>query len=122
MHLATMVRLMIEDVRQRIDELLLDIGRPADGPIAHLAGEVVIAKPRHIGDDACILGDPRRTQRAEVVMQNGVEPRRSFALAGQALHPDAIADQKVIERAVHRAEKGAVVGAVLGIGSVAAAA
>ena len=60
-HLAAMVRLVIEDVRQCIAELLLDIGRPANGSIAHPTAEVVLAEPLHKSDDARVLGLSRRT-------------------------------------------------------------
>ena len=61
----------------------------------------------------------RGRQRGEVVEQDGIETRGRLALAGEALHPDAVADQEMVERAVHRFEEGAAVGAVLGIGQFA---
>jgi hypothetical protein len=47
-----------------------------------------------------------------------VEPRRRIPLAGEAIHPDPIADEKMVERPVHRLEEGAVIGAILGIGEL----
>ena len=69
-----------------------------------------------------VLGAARRPQGREIVVQDGVEARRLFARAGEAPHPDAVADQQMIERAVQRLEEGAAVGAVVGVGTVAAAA
>ena len=59
----------------------------------------------------------RRAARkaVEIVIEDGVEAWRQFALAGEAPHPDAVADQQMIERAVQRLEEGAAVGAVIGV-------
>jgi len=43
---------------------------------------------------------------------------RRAALPGEALHPDAVADQDVIQRGVQRAEEGAAIGAIIGIGQL----
>ena len=63
-----------------------------------------------------VLGAARGAQGGEVVVEDGVEALRHIALAGEALHPDAVADQQVVERAVQRLEEGAAVGAVVGVG------
>ena len=65
-----------------------------------------------------ILGGSRRTQRCQFLEQNGVETRRCVALAGQALHPNAVADQKMIKRAMHRLEEGAMISAILRVGQL----
>ena len=67
MHLTAVVSLMIEDMRQCVDELLLDTGRPADRSIAYRAREVLLAESLDKCDDACVFGNPRRAQRAELV-------------------------------------------------------
>jgi len=47
---------------------------------------------------------------------------RRIALPGQALHPDAVPDQEMIERAMHRLEEGAMTGKKSASGNCAAAA
>src|SRR6476646_1824925 len=51
----------------------------------------------------------------EIVVEDCIEARRVFALTGEAPHPDAVADQKMIESAVQRSEKGAPVGAIVSL-------
>jgi hypothetical protein len=113
---------VIEDVGQGENELLLDVGRPADGPVADLAGKVLLGEAPDIGDDARILRRPRRAQASEVVKKDGIEPGGSVALAGQALHPDPVADQEMVERAMDRLEEGTVVARYAASGSSATAA
>src|SRR5665811_2200486 len=71
-----------------------------------------------IAADARVLAAARRPQGYEIVVQGRIKARRQFALAGKAPHPDAVADQQVIERAVHRLEEGAAVGAIVGVGQL----
>jgi len=46
-------------------------------------------------------------------MENRIERGRRRTLAGEAVHPDAIPREKVVQRSVHRAEEGAMVRAVI---------
>src|SRR5882724_3864627 len=48
-------------------------------------------------------------------MEDRIEPLRLLAFAGEAMHPDAVAEQQMVQRAVQRAEEGAAIGAIVGI-------
>jgi hypothetical protein len=113
MGLAAMVGLVIEPVRERRNEAGDHrLGRRhaaiADGPLERLIAERI-----DDGNDALILRLPSRAQRREILEQDRIEPVLRLALAGDALKPDAVGDQQMIERAMHRAEEGAAVGAIV---------
>ena len=77
MHLPAMMGLVVEHVQQRQRQLLLDVAGIADGAVADGAGESLGRERGDIGDDARILRLPGRTQMAEVVMLDSVEPGRA---------------------------------------------
>jgi hypothetical protein len=95
---------------------LLDGGGPADSRVADLSRQVRVAEPIDKGHDARVFPDPGVAQRLELLEQDRVEPRRSVAFTGQPPHPDAVCDQEMIERAVHRLEERPAVRAVIRIG------
>ena len=115
MGVAAVVGLMIEQMQQDVLQRLA----------VWLARHVLVVKDlAEIGlaigsdqiDQACIFGDPAAQKFAAIVMDDGVEPSRMFAGAGQALQPDAIGQQQMIQRAVQAAEENAGGPAVLFLG------
>ena len=95
--------------------MLLDLRRRARRAIAERALEIGVREALDVSDDAAVLRLPRRPQRREIVVEDRVELLRLVAFAGEAMHPDAVAEQQVVERPVQRAEEGAAVGAVVGV-------
>ena len=116
MRLAAVMRLVVEEMQQQRHQRLLDLSRVAQRAIAHEPVEVGLAQPRDIGGDAGVLGLPRRPQLAEIVVEDAFEALRRITRAGEAAHPDPVADQDVVQRAVQRAEEGAAIGAVVFVG------
>ena len=112
--MGLVVEPVIEGGHQGLHELLG--GR--DAAIADDAGDAPVVETRDPVDDALVLRLACHAKVVEPLVQDGVETVGCVALAGEALHPDAVGGQQVIERAVHRLEEGALVGAVLGIGEV----
>ena len=51
-----------------------------------------------------------------VVVNDGIQLVGMLALAGEALHPDAVGDEQMIERAVHALEEGADIAAIVDLG------
>src|ERR1700688_1394269 len=100
MRLAAVVGLAIEEMIERGGEYLLDIGGIAEGAIADDASEVRLAQTFDIFVDCFVLGAPRRAKLSRILEQNDIEAFRQLALAGESLHPDAIADQQMVEGAV----------------------
>ena len=115
MRLAAVVGLVVEEMIERRRQRLLDLLRPHDGPVAERAGEVGLGQFLDIAADPLVLGAAGGAQRREVVIKDGVQALRHLALAGEACHPDAVADQQVVEGAVQRLEEGAAVGPVGGL-------
>jgi hypothetical protein len=64
-------------------------------------------------DDAPVLGLARGTKLVERVEQDRIQPVRRLALAGEALHPDPVGREQMIERAVDRFEERAAIGAIV---------
>src|SRR5260370_26913760 len=116
MRLAAMMRLMIEEMEQQRREILLDLDRAARRPVAQGSGEIGLAEAADIGADARILDASCGAQLGEIVVEDRIERRRLAALAGEAMHPDTVAKQEMIQRSVQRSEKGAAIGAIVGIG------
>jgi hypothetical protein len=116
MCLAAVVRLVVEEMVERGRQRLLDLDRPHESAVADGAGKVGVCQSSDIVADARILRGPRRPQWGEVVIEDGIEAFRQFARASEAGHPDAIADQQVIQGPVQRLEEGAAVGAVVCLG------
>ena len=116
MRLTAVMRLMIEEMVERGAKRLLDVARVGERAVAQREREVGLGAGIDPRADPRILGTARRAQRREIVVQDGVEPRGMLAAAGEAAHPDAVGEQQVIERAVHRLEERAAVGAIVGVG------
>src|ERR1700722_11241179 len=115
MGLAPVMRLVVEEMIERLAQDLLDLGRVGDGRIAEACVERLVVEPVDIGLDAPVLDLSRTAQIVKILVQNGVEPRRRLALAREAAHPEAIAHEKMIERALQGFEEGAAIGAVIRI-------
>jgi hypothetical protein len=63
------------------------------------------------GNDTLVLCFACSGKRIQVFEEHGIECRRRFAGAGEALHPYPVGDDQMIERAMERAEEGAAVAA-----------
>ena len=96
-------------------ERLLDVARIGDRAVAEAPGEVGIGEALDIAGDAASSASRGRAQLREIVEQDGVEPVRALARAGEAAHPDAVGDEEVVQRAVHRLEERAAIGPVVGV-------
>jgi hypothetical protein len=113
--LAAMVRLVIEKMIERRSKRLLDILRIDNGAVSDRLREVGLAQGAYVPSNAFIFVPAGRTQLVEIVIEDRVQARRDFTLAGEAPHPDTIADQKMIERAVQRLEENTTIGTIVGI-------
>src|SRR5262245_15057126 len=115
MRLAAMVRLVIEKMIKRRSKRLLDILRIDNGAVADRLREVGLAQGAYVSSNAFIFVPAGGPQLVEIVIEDGVQARRDFTLAGEPLHPDTIADKKMIEGAVQRLEENTTIGTVVGI-------
>ena len=115
MRLAAMVGLVVEEMIERRRQRLLDGLRVDHGAIADDAVEVVAAQAGDVAADENVLAAAGGAQGAEIFIQDGIEAFRGFAGAGEAPHPDTVADQQVVQGSVQRFEEGAAVGAVIGV-------
>src|SRR6185369_17173780 len=113
--LTAMVGLVVEEVQEKRGQLLLNVSRIARGAIAYGAIELSRAEAADIGLDPRVLGMPRLPERCEIVEQDRRQLSRLLAFPGESMHPDAIAEQKMIQRAVQRTKECATISAVLGI-------
>ena len=103
-----MVRLMIEQMRENVVEWLLmrDAARRAVGDQAPIGFLLEVFDDT---DDASILGRSSRGELQPVVVQDRVQPIRMLAFAGEALEPDPVGQEQVVERA-WRLEKNTPIG------------
>src|SRR5712664_2926216 len=115
MRLTAVMCLVVEPVVERRHQRLHELIRRRDATVADDALEPGLVETVDPGDDAPVLGSARGAEVGQALVQDRVQPVRRLALAGEALHPDAVRGQQVVQRAVHRFEEGALVGAVLGI-------
>jgi hypothetical protein len=97
--LTAVVRLVVEQVRQDVGKRLL---------VRHAAGRMVDDRPG-IGlfveaidhaREALVLCRSGRGKLQPVVVEDRVQPVRVIAFAGEALQPDPVGDEQVVERAV----------------------
>ena len=116
MSLTAVMGLVIEEVNQERRQLLLDLHRAAGRAIAQRALEIRFAQRADVIDDALVLPPARLAEPGEILMEDRIELAGRLALAGEALHPDPVAHEQMIEGAVQRAEEGPVVGAVVAVG------
>src|SRR5882672_181202 len=108
-----MVGLVIEEMRQhprqrRFMELAGHVAiaeRAADGFVAEAADEA---------EDARILDLACRPEIGERVVENLVQSLDAARHSLETAHPDAIADEDVVERRMNRAEEGRPIRAVVG--------
>src|SRR5450432_2672289 len=106
-----MVGLVVEEMVERGRQFLLDVGRPYESAIADGSGQIGLAQRADIDADGFVLRAAALPQAGKVVIQDGIETGRYLALAGEALHPDAVADQEMVKGAVQRLEVDTPVGA-----------
>jgi hypothetical protein len=113
MGLSSMMCLVIEEMIQCFAQPLLDLRRLGDRGIAEACRKCRIVESFDIGLDAPILELARPPKLGKIVEQNGIEPGRRLALARESAHPDAVADEEMVQRAVERFEERTAVGSVV---------
>jgi hypothetical protein len=116
MCVTAMVGLVVEPVVERGRQLLHELFRRRDPAVTDHAGQPRLVETVDVGNDAPVLGLARRPEVGQALVHDGVEPIRRLTLAGEAFHPDAIGGEQMVQRAVHRLEERAFVGAILAIG------
>src|SRR5260221_8143456 len=116
MRLAAMVRLVAEEMQQQRREILLDLGRIARRAIADDPGKVGVVETVDIGENARILGLTRRAPLGGIVIKDGVELVARRARAGEALQPNAVAEEEMVQGPMQGAEEGAAIGTVVALG------
>ena len=117
MRLAAVMGLVVEEMRKRRRQPLRHGAHVGDGHIGEAAGERLFAERADPVDDALVLGLARAAQLGEIDVEDRVQRGRRVALAGEALHPDAVGHEYVVQRAAHRLEEGAGVAAELFLAS-----
>jgi hypothetical protein len=115
MCLAAVMRLMIEKMIKRRGKHLFYVLWVNDGTEADRFNEIVLAQCADVVENAFIFHASRCPQLHEIVVEDCIETGRDSTLGGEAAHPDAIADQEVVEGAVQRFEEGAPIGAIVPI-------
>ena len=118
MGLAPMVGLMIEKMVKRGGQHLLYGLWVNHGAKTDRFGQVLFTQGTDVSADAFVFEAARGTQLREVVKKDCVEARWCLTLAGEASHPDTIADEQMVERAVQRFKENTAVGAVVSIGNL----
>lgn len=113
MRLTAMMGLMIEPMRKSWSQFLDEPLGAGDTLIGNRSGNTCFVERFNIGHNPGIFGLACGAQRLECLTQDCVEPVRRIALAGEALHPDTIRREKVIQRAVDRFEKSTAISLVL---------
>jgi len=112
MRLAAMVSLVVEQVGENLTPFLRERLARRGRVLQHAFEGGVIERP-DVAREAIVLVGARERKRATILMENGVEAVRVIAFAGEALEPNAVGEQQMIERAVHALEEGADVAAVI---------
>src|SRR5712671_1061895 len=112
--MPTVVGLMVEPVRQRRRQLLLEFFRRRDAAVFDRPSDAAIIKPVDKIDNPPVLRRARGAEVVETLEQDRVQPVRRVALAGKPLHPDPVGREQMmmIEGAMDRSEKGAAIGAI----------
>src|SRR5690606_8612277 len=96
MRLAAMMRLMVEEMRQRRRKSLRYRPHVCHGDIGEASSKILVAEavdPRH---DPRILRLARRTQRRQIRMQDRVELRGGRAFARKALQPYPVGNKHMV--------------------------
>lgn len=106
MRLSTMMRLMIEQMGKGRRDALADRAHVADRRIGEAPGDVAAIKSIDPVNQAGILLHPRGLQCIVFLEQDGIKCPRCFAIAGEAIEPDAVGYEQVVERSVHGFEEG----------------
>ena len=85
--LAAVVGLVVEPMRQRRGQLLLELFRRRNAAVLDGPLDTPVVEPLDKIDDPPVLGFARGTEFVEGLEQDRIEPVRRRALAGKALHP-----------------------------------
>src|SRR5882724_7781816 len=104
--------LVIEEMRQHPRQRCF-MGLAGHVAIAEGAGDRIVAEAADEAEDARILNLARRPEIGEFVVENLIQPLDTTRHAFEAAHPDAIADEYVVERRANRAEERRPIRAVV---------
>jgi hypothetical protein len=104
MGLPTVMRLVIEHMRQNLAKLLL-LGLAGCRPIVVGLIQLRFTKAVDGGHNPLILRSPRQGQSPPIVMQNQIQPSWLLPLAGQAGQPHPVSQQQMVESAVQAPKK-----------------
>src|SRR5580704_13443340 len=101
--LTAVVGLVIEQVGEDVASPLA-LRCTTERAVVPVLLELRSAQGGHVGHDAAVFGLPGGTELCQVLEQDLGERRRLRAAAGEAVHPDAVGNQQMVERAVEAAE------------------
>jgi len=104
--MATMMRLMIEQMEENVGKSLR-LWFSRHGEIVQGGSERGFVITTDDGDQPFILGGPRPRQVATILIEDGIELVRRIAFTCQALQPQTIRQQKMVERPVKTPEEDA---------------
>src|SRR4029077_15466951 len=90
MCVTAMMGLVVEPVGERRRQLLHELLGARDPAVADDAGQPRLLETADVGDDALVLGLARGAQLGQALVHDRVQAVGRFALAGKALHPDAV--------------------------------
>ena len=108
-----MMGLVIEPMRQGGSKLLHERLGAGEAPVGNRSRNPRFVEPVGVGCDPGILCYAGGAERIECLEQDRIEPVRRVAFAGKSLHPYAIGDKQMVQRAVDGLEESAAVGLVL---------
>src|SRR5437899_9620440 len=98
MRLAAVMGLVMEEMRQRRAECLLYLIGRGDAAVADRTLELLLGEAVDIGDDAPVLRVAGGAQLGKPLVLDGVQLGRRGALAGEAVHPDPVGRQQMVQR------------------------
>src|SRR5579863_6393414 len=113
MDLSAVVGLVIEPMRQRRGQLLLELLRRGNAAVFDGPRDARFVEAVNKSDDPPVFGLARGAQFIKCLEQDRIQPVRRAARASKALHPDPVRYQEMVKGAVNRFEEGAAVGAIL---------
>ena len=113
MDLSAMVRLVIEHMSKGRGKPLAYRAHFIERGIAIAPTEFLGVEPVGIAAYARVFRLPQITQHDEIVGNDRIQRPGMIAFGGEALHPDTVGDQQMIECAVNGAEEQAKVEPVL---------
>ena len=114
MGLSAVMGLVVEEMRQRRSEALADRAHVRYRDVGEAAVEFLFRQSFDIVGDARILGLSRdRCSAPKASWMIASSRAGCVAVAREAVHPDAVGDEDMVERALHRGEEGVDVAAEL---------